>query len=146
MTLVGLWHGPSAGMVAWGAYHGVLLVLSAQAFSGVPKIGPGPWSRLATMLAVLMGWVLFRSESLGAACGFYSALLGGQGWGPPSLPGVDAAFAVLIVVLVFVTSLPRDTVDLGPRRRALYATALAMLLMLALLRIEQPTPFLYFQF
>jgi hypothetical protein len=37
-------------------------------------------------------------------------------------------------------------VDLGPRRRALYATALAMLLMLALLRIEQPTPFLYFQF
>ena len=81
-------------MVAWGAYH-VLLVLSAWAFSGGSGIAPGVVAA-GHDLRRADRWVLFRSESLGAARAF-TRLLGGRAGAVPA--GVDAAFAVMMVVL-----------------------------------------------
>lgn len=147
MTLIGLWHGPTLGFLAWGAYHGALLAANAQLFGGRGRPAR-PFGRVATTIAVLAGWVLFRSPSLGAAGGVYRALLGGNGWGPPpmSLPGVTSAFVMLLLTLAVLTNLPHDTVDLGPRPDRIYATALAAALVLALMRMGEPTGFIYFQF
>jgi D-alanyl-lipoteichoic acid acyltransferase DltB (MBOAT superfamily) len=142
MTLVGLWHGPTAGMAVWGAYHGVLLAGSAQMRS---LRWPG-WGRPATAIAVLLGWVLFRSDSLAAAGRFYASLVGVAGWGNVPLPGVDPAFVAALVVLAALTNLQRDTVEVAPRRTALYAAAMAAVAILSLMSVEQPMPFLYFQF
>src|SRR3954464_10485284 len=65
MLLGGLWHGAKWTFVAWGAFHGLLLVLERwrgkQSFySGLPKPG-----RIAvTFLLVLFSWVLFRADNL----------------------------------------------------------------------------------
>jgi hypothetical protein len=106
---------------------------------------PG-WGRPATSIAVLLGWVLFRSDSLAAAGRFYTSLFGFAGWGRAPLPGVDSAFVAALVVLAVLTNLQRDTVELSPRRTALYAAALAAVVILSLMRVEEPMPFVYFQF
>ncbi len=65
MVLGGLWHGANWTFVVWGTYHGVLLA--------VQRLIPASWNRpmlrplggLLTLLAVCVGWVFFRAQSLG---------------------------------------------------------------------------------
>jgi alginate O-acetyltransferase complex protein AlgI len=148
MSLIGFWHGPSWTYLAWGAYQGLLLAAYAQTRS----LGRRPWpawaARTLTTVAVLLGWVIFRSSSLGIAARLYASMFGLRGWGPPpaSVPGVDAGFLLLLGGLLVLTNLPWDVPDLRPRRELGYAAALAALLVIGLLSIGQPAPFLYYQF
>ncbi|MGI9472200.1 MAG: MBOAT family O-acyltransferase [Rubripirellula sp.] len=86
MTLGGLWHGAAWTFVLWGIWHGLALV--AERFSKdrnrqrpLPIVG---W--LLTMSVVLVGWVLFRSESLTEATDILhrmTTLSAGIDWYPP---------------------------------------------------------------
>jgi alginate O-acetyltransferase complex protein AlgI len=148
MSLVGFWHGPSWTYLVWGAYQGLLLAIHSQARFFWRKPWPTWAGRTLTTLAVLLGWVLFRSGSLGMAASFYSSMFGMKGWGPPltSISGVDAGFLLLLVALLVLTNLPWDMPDLRARREWGYAVSLATLLVIGLLCIGQPTTFLYYQF
>jgi alginate O-acetyltransferase complex protein AlgI len=72
--LSGLWHGAAWTFVFWGAYHGFWLVVErAQRTLKIPPIPVAmgvPW----TFLRVLLGWVLFRAESLPQAWQWFIAL------------------------------------------------------------------------
>jgi alginate O-acetyltransferase complex protein AlgI len=62
--LSGLWHGASWNYVIWGAYHGLFLILDRlflQKFSD--RIGKFP-SILLTFILVMIGWVIFKIETL----------------------------------------------------------------------------------
>ena len=66
----GFWHGASWNYVWWGAYHGVLLVLSRVA--GMLWSPPASWRKWLTPLQVagmfvltLVGWLLFRETDAG---------------------------------------------------------------------------------
>src|SRR2546426_1876636 len=62
MLLGGLWHGAGWTFVAWGAYHGLLLVLyrhGARLWDGLPIA----LRRVGTFGLVVVGWVFFRSDS-----------------------------------------------------------------------------------
>ena len=147
MSLIGLWHGPSWTYLVWGAYQGLLLAIHAQTRSR-RKPWPAWAGRTLTMVALLVGWGLFRSGSLEMAAGLYASMFGMRGLGPTltSIPGVDAGFLLLLGSLLVVTNLPWDVPDLRPRRGWGYALGLAALLVIGLLYVGQPTPFLYFQF
>jgi alginate O-acetyltransferase complex protein AlgI len=148
MSLIGLWHGPSWTYLVWGAYQGLLLAIHAQ--SSFQRRQPWPaWAgRILTTFVLLLGWVLFRSGSLGMAASLYASMFGMKGWGPAltSIPGVDAGFLLLLAGLLVLTNLPWDMPDLRPRRAWGYAMVLAALLAIGVLIVGQPTPFLYFQF
>jgi alginate O-acetyltransferase complex protein AlgI len=73
MTLGGLWHGAAMHFVAWGVYHGALLIAHKQAQKWIDGMS---WLRqfmdsklgyclsvLVTFHAVCIGWVLFRAET-----------------------------------------------------------------------------------
>lgn len=65
----GLWHGAAWSFVLWGLWHGLFIVLERQRwwpFGGV----------LYALPVVLLGWVLFRTESLGLSLRYYAALFG----------------------------------------------------------------------
>lgn len=71
MSLCGLWHGAAWTFVTWGVLHGVALILNRV---WVEKVGTRTngkalsvvaWA--GTMMFVVIGWVLFRSESFGKA-------------------------------------------------------------------------------
>ncbi len=63
----GLWHGAAWNFVVWGAFHGLFLIADRMFFIRFTNaIGKFP-SILITYFITLIGWVLFRAESLGFA-------------------------------------------------------------------------------
>jgi alginate O-acetyltransferase complex protein AlgI len=83
--LTGAWHGASWTFVAWGLYHGALLV-------GERLTGIRTWAddhrvvvrRAATLVLVMLGWALFRAGSFEQAADFWRAMLIPSGGGLPA--------------------------------------------------------------
>ena len=74
MVLGGLWHGAAWGFVLWGTLHGVCLAVEhALRDRGVPR--PPAWvAWLIVFNIVVLGWILFRAESLELAAAFVGSL------------------------------------------------------------------------
>lgn len=73
--LCGLWHGANWTFLLWGIYHGVFLVL--ERISGIREVPREKYiilRRIITLLIVVVGWVLFRSEDITQAFGFLGAM------------------------------------------------------------------------
>ena len=74
--LCGLWHGANWTFVVWGLYHGLFLVLEKATGLRDRLSSRGRWAkRLVTMVIVIFGWVLFRSDSLAQAMVFMKAMI-----------------------------------------------------------------------
>lgn len=73
-TLSGFWHGAAWTFIAWGAYHGLFLIADRLfLIKWYKKIGKIP-SIILTFFFAILGWVLFRSESLTYAWSFFKKL------------------------------------------------------------------------
>jgi alginate O-acetyltransferase complex protein AlgI len=65
--LCGFWHGAAWNYVLWGAYHGALLIFE-RVISEQFKVSMRGWIwRAYAFIAVMIGWVLFRSATLDEA-------------------------------------------------------------------------------
>lgn len=63
----GLWHGAAWNFVVWGAFHGLFLVADRLFLMKVyERIGKVP-SIIITFIITLVGWVLFRAETISHA-------------------------------------------------------------------------------
>ena len=74
--LCGLWHGASWTFVIWGIYNGFFLVLERTRFGGWMDRIPRPARHVYAIIVVMMGWVLFRSNTCTAALHYFLALFG----------------------------------------------------------------------
>ncbi len=74
--LCGFWHGASWTFVVWGLYHGFFLALERTRFGRWLKACPGALRHGYALLAVMLGWVIFRAETLAQALTYLCALLG----------------------------------------------------------------------
>jgi alginate O-acetyltransferase complex protein AlgI len=82
MGTFGLWHGATVLFIAWGLYHGLLLV-GHREFERVQKRRgwrlTGPVAKVVswglTFLLISLGWILFRAGSVGQALSMLSALV-----------------------------------------------------------------------
>lgn len=158
-ALTGFWHGAAWSFVLWGLYHGAWLMLERR--FGWRAVGDQPprhagLRRACTFLIVLVGWVLFRAESLGQAGDFYEAMVVPTGGLTLAVEEALtnqalAAFAVamLIVLLPGLRSGGRWLAEASGQvpAAARFAT-LGVVLPLALVFAFAQTfsPFLYFQF
>ena len=74
--LCGFWHGAGWTFIFWGIFHGSFLTLEKafllRFFSRIPTI----FSRIYTIFVVMVGWVVFRSESLSGAADFIKKMFG----------------------------------------------------------------------
>ncbi len=61
--LCGLWHGAAWTFVLWGCYHGLLLVIERLGLERALQRLPAGVQHLYALLAIIIGWVLFRSDS-----------------------------------------------------------------------------------
>ncbi|NQV57938.1 MAG: MBOAT family protein [Rhodospirillales bacterium] len=83
MLLGGLWHGAAWNFVIWGALHGIYLLVNRvwkNWTGGGATSRPGralAW--LLTFIAVVVGWVFFRAESLDAAFAILKGMTGVNG-------------------------------------------------------------------
>lgn len=62
--LSGLWHGSSWTFVIWGAYHGFFIAAERLAQAKVKYTLPGIIKLPITFLIVVVGWVIFRADTL----------------------------------------------------------------------------------
>lgn len=75
--LSGLWHGAAWTFIAWGAYYGFFL--SAEKLvsqRGVSVRFPPALRWMLTFIAIMTGWVLFRSDSLDYAVRLLARMYG----------------------------------------------------------------------
>jgi alginate O-acetyltransferase complex protein AlgI len=72
--LTGFWHGAAWNFVLWGLYHGAFLMLERFGFNRLLAIAPRLLGRIYLILAVVIGWVLFRADSLPHALDYVGAL------------------------------------------------------------------------
>ncbi|MCB2166100.1 MAG: MBOAT family protein [Deltaproteobacteria bacterium] len=79
MILGGLWHGAGWTFVVWGMWHGFGLVGNhLWKMTGFKLPRAVAW--LMTMLFIILGWVVFRSETLPHAWTMLATMTGWHGW------------------------------------------------------------------
>jgi alginate O-acetyltransferase complex protein AlgI len=144
MLIGGLWHGAAWTFVAWGAYHGLLLI-------GYRYVAPG-WDALPTWVRrpgmwvlVVVGWVLFRSRDFTMATsllGKMFTLTAGA-----LVPNAPIAVGVLLVAVAWAAAGP-DPFEMKQERslRRDLTLAAAYGASLAIIGAMRTSPFLYFQF
>ena len=143
MLLGGLWHGANWTFVAWGAYHGALLIIE-RALGPRLRAVPVMAIRVATFVLVMVGWVFFRSPDFGVAASWLGrmAAIGGLAGQAPG-----TGLLVLVPVGLAVVALLPETWDLrfGTSRR--WALAYAAGFVCAYIFMSAGTsPFIYYQF
>ena len=69
--LTGLWHGASWNFIAWGLLNGALIVF--ERFFHIEKL-PKTFGHIYFIIAVVVGWVIFRSENLSYALSYLNAI------------------------------------------------------------------------
>ena len=74
--LCGLWHGAAWTFVAWGLFHGFFLVIERSPLGRLLDRLWLPLRHLLTLVVVVAGWVLFRSETLAEALAFLGIMVG----------------------------------------------------------------------
>jgi alginate O-acetyltransferase complex protein AlgI len=74
--LTGLWHGASWTFVLWGLFHGAFIMAERVGLRSLLERLPAACGWAYSMLVVMVGWVLFRSNDLAQAHGMLSAMFG----------------------------------------------------------------------
>lgn len=64
--LTGIWHGANWNFIIWGVYYGIILLCEKLFLSKKLEKAPAIIRWLYTMFVVIIGWVIFRVEDLGA--------------------------------------------------------------------------------
>jgi alginate O-acetyltransferase complex protein AlgI len=157
MVLVGLWHGANWTFVAWGTYHGLLLIgyrvfHRATGGTAIDKVIKKHWFVPFSVGAMFAAFVLsapfFRGKTLQSSGYILGALFGSTHMTGEFL--LTTGTIVLIFISLFLAVAQErsqfiDRLALQPARIQITAYVLAFLA-LELFPATGPVPFVYFQF
>ncbi len=148
MLLGGLWHGASWMFVAWGLFHGLLLVADRMLGLRIPETATGRWFARAVMFQfTCLGWILFRSADGATAWAVLTSFLA-----PLGDTDAFSTYVPAVLVLAVLTHMPsmafktrlRDAFTALPGlvQGAAYAVLVGLFMQVSGLDV----PFIYFQF
>ena len=160
----GLWHGANLTFLVWGLFHGLFLTMESIGVIPVGKAAGHRASRflvrLYTLLVVLVGFTVFRADSLSQALAYLGAMFAGGAGTPVQLAEMLTYLTpwfLCLLLLAAVASFPvfpalRRTLA-GSRTGTMIYTGAAygaslLLLALCILSLAADTynPFIYFRF
>lgn len=146
----GLWHGASWTFVLWGLWHGLFSVLEDCGAIPVDKLKGKRIGQLYTLLVVVLGFTLFRADTLSQAGAMYAAMFSGIGLHWVGTAAVWAKFTpafalTLCLALLLCTPVAREHT---PKRESVtFIGSLGMLLLCMMyLAAGSFNPFIYFRF
>ena len=146
----GLWHGASWTFVLWGLWHGLFSVLEDCGAIPVEKLKGKRLRQLYTLLVVVLGFTLFRADTLAQAGAMYAAMFSGVGLHWLGTAAVWAkftpAFALTLCIALFLcTPIAKEHT---PKRESVTLVGSLALLLLCMMYLAAGSfnPFIYFQF
>lgn len=160
----GFWHGASWNFIAWGFIHACgflpLLILNKNSKHLTDVVAQNRklpsikelWQMTTTFAFVTMAWIFFRMKDLESSLGYLSSMISNKF--QPSGLGVWY-FKILFPSLYITTILlldwhnrreERDISILKTNSKSIVTIILTVIIMLHLLRGEQTSGFIYFQF
>lgn len=154
----GLWHGANWTFVVWGAYHALLflplivmgknrkytnIVAEERVLPSLKEFG----QMLLTFLLAMVGWVLFRSETIGQAWDFLGGMFDKSLFTMPTIPVKTLLFVAIMLVVEWIQrkkehGFVMDGVKSGVLRYACYIAVLAVIFVFGVFNES----FIYFQF
>ncbi len=146
MLLGGLWHGAAWTFVIWGALHGLFQVLE-RTWNGRVKL-PVYVRWFVTFHAIVLAWIVFRSQSLSELGDFLSRFAQAGSFTLLTVP-VALAIALTIGLQLLPVGLPQRIMAwLEGLRPLALGTGLAVLIVVAAATISSQgvAPFIYFSF
>jgi alginate O-acetyltransferase complex protein AlgI len=146
MMLGGLWHGAAWTFVIWGAFHGVGLAVERALAGRLP--GPRWLKWLVTFHLVVLGWIIFRSQSIGLAVEFLGQLFQPGAATLWSAPVVVAIVLVIGLQLAPPRPLDRLQIAIARLRPVVLSVGLAVVMAFvgATVSSQGVAPFIYFRF
>jgi alginate O-acetyltransferase complex protein AlgI len=153
MVLGGLWHGAAWPFVVWGLFHGIGQAVGAFKRMHLPERPETPllvWGqRISTFALVCVGWVFFRSDSIGTAFTLLGRLL--FGWTTPTQVVTPLAIGTIVLMLAIQHAPPETGLHLQRRISRWRPVPLGLagaiaLFVIATLGPQGVAPFIYFQF
>ncbi len=148
--LTGLWHGAAWNFVLWGVYYGVLLCIEKYGILRIKKL-PKWILHIYTGVAVIIGWVIFSSDSLQNVWTILQSMFYGTLWDAGALYLLRTNWPMLVLAGLFSTSLPllcnQKLLTKVPGRVLMLLWNIGLLFLCILTLVtENYNPFLYFQF
>lgn len=151
-VVCGLWHGAAWNFALWGLYHGVFLVIERVINHKMQFKMKGLLGRCITFFIVMIGWVIFRADSISSAFTFLRVMFGQQ-----MLVGYQYyeygyfIFPKIIVIAIFAFAVSFFTFD--RLRNSFKESKIKGIIAIGILVISMAymsdasfTPFIYFQF
>ena len=150
----GLWHGASWNFVLWGAYNGLFLTLDRLFLREALARCGAVVATAVTLFTVMIGWAIFRSDSVAQLQQFTAALFGlSHATATTEIPA-EVPFTLLLGTLISLlpaTPLYSPLVRAYRRQNWLRGVTVAALLVVYVLAIARAVtvpfqPFIYFRF
>jgi alginate O-acetyltransferase complex protein AlgI len=149
MSLGGIWHGAGGHFFIWGILHGTMLVFNhlwrKLKLFALPRF----LSWAITFFLVSFSWVFFRSPDLSKAIELINVMIGFQYNLDLAKPifGVTKHLLLLILFGLIVTISPNSQQLIEKFKFTLVNILIvSAIFSICLLRVSQPTTFLYFNF
>ena len=109
--LSGFWHGANWTFIAWGAYHAILflpLILLGMNRKYTNQVAEGRWlpnvkelgQILLTFLLAVVGWIIFRAETIGQAWEIMKGICDSSLLSIPNHGGISALFLNLALMIM----------------------------------------------
>lgn len=158
----GLWHGANWTFVCWGLYHGALLV-AFRLFALEPKNKTATvlgelttkitdmFQVVATFILVVIGWIIFRAESMTQAVDFFTSIVNNVFYDSTLIYGkVALLFGMTVLLIEWMQkdkqhALQLDGIKLFNHRAMRWAIYYLILIIIAKYK-GASQDFVYFQF
>lgn len=146
----GLWHGASWTFVLWGLWHGLFSVLEDSGALPVKRLKGKLLGRVYTLLVVVLGFTLFRADTLAQAGAMFTAMFTGVGlnWtGTATVCSLLTPVFLLTLVFALLLSFPVAK-RIQPKNDTATLIGALVLLVLCMFNLSAGTfnPFIYFRF
>lgn len=158
----GIWHGADWTFVVWGIYHGVLTMLETVLVKDKKDKNAGKTADSArsvirvlghiyTLLAVMIGFVIFRADSMRQAVHFIASMFSFVATAVGTMTAVSVMSPLFIITLIIAAVACTPVLRMLPKNAVtrLFGMVLTIILyMLCIMEIAAGSynPFIYFRF
>ncbi len=150
--LTGLWHGASFNFIVWGLFYAVFLIIERLGFEKILKRLPALIQHVYSLLVIMIGWVFFRADNLGAAVDFIKGMFVPYGKDIAYLNMTLNSQYVFFLMMGILFSVPytglMERINASKVGRVLYELFVLLTFILAIIYMVGSgySPFLYFRF